>query len=216
MKRALATSLLCGAVLVPALQGCISVLAVGATQATLAAVDRRALGVQSEDESIEWKAALQIGPLGGRESHINFTSYNGKVLITGEVASEQTKAEVERLVAALPEVRGVYNELVVAPISSFGTRSNDSYLTTKVKARFVEAGQFNPVYVKVVTENGVVYLLGLVTQREADAAIQLARTTSDVKKVVTLLEIITDARAKELDAKLEPQPAKPDSVTSGG
>jgi osmotically-inducible protein OsmY len=103
---------------------------------------------------------------------------------------------------------------VVAPISSLRTRSNDSYITTKVKARFVDSGKFNAVHVKVVTENGVVYLLGLVTQREADAAIQVARTTTDVKKVVTLLEIITDARGQSWTPSRIP-PAKPDSVTGG-
>ncbi|WP_366522158.1 BON domain-containing protein [Candidatus Accumulibacter sp. ACC003] len=88
----------------------------------------------------------------GKESHTNFTSYNRKVLVTGEVASEATKAEVERLVAAIPQVRGVYNELAVAPATSLSTRSNDSYITTKVKARFVDSGKFNAVHVKVVTE----------------------------------------------------------------
>ena len=216
MKKNLATSLLCGALLLPALQGCVPLVAAGATQATLSAVDRRSLGTQTEDESIEWKASLQIGELGGKQSHLNFTSYDQKVLITGEAPSEELKAEVERRVTAIPEVKGVYNELAVAPPTSLGARSNDSYITTKVKARFVESGKFNAVYVKVVTENGVVYLLGLVTQQEADAAIQVARTTGDVKKVVTLLQIITDAQAKELDVKVQPsQPATPDSISGG-
>ncbi|MCP5230022.1 BON domain-containing protein [Accumulibacter sp.] len=216
MKKTLATSLLCGALLLPALQGCVPLVAAGATQATLSAVDRRSLGTQTEDESIEWKASLQIGELGGKQSHLNFTSYDQKVLITGEAPSEELKAEVERRVTAIPEVKGVYNELAVAPPTSLGARSNDSYITTKVKARFVESGKFNAVYVKVVTENGVVYLLGLVTQQEADAAIQVARTTGDVKKVVTLLQIITDAEAKALDVKVEPgKPANPDSISGG-
>ncbi|MBE2259551.1 MAG: BON domain-containing protein, partial [Rhodobacteraceae bacterium] len=216
MNKVLATSLLAGAALLPMLQACVPLVAAGATQATLSAVDRRSLGTQTEDETIEWKAAVQISEIGGKESHTNFTSYNRKVLISGEVPSENIKTEVERRVAALPQVRGVYNELAVAPPTSFGTRSNDSYITTKVKARFVDAGKFNAVYVKVVTEDGVVYLLGLVTQREADAAIQIARTTSDVKKVVTLFEIIPEARAKELDVQVEPsKPANPDSIDGG-
>ncbi|WP_291995250.1 BON domain-containing protein [Candidatus Accumulibacter sp. ACC003] len=216
MNKALATTLLLGATLIPMLQGCITLVAAGATQVTLSAVDRRSLGTQTEDETIEWKASGEVSEKAGKESHTNFTSYNRKVLVTGEVASEATKAEVERLVAAIPQVRGVYNELAVAPATSLSTRSNDSYITTKVKARFVDSGKFNAVHVKVVTENGVVYLLGLVTQREADAAIQVARTTSDVKKVVTLLEIIPAAKAEELDVHIEPRPpANPDSSDGG-
>lgn len=216
MKKALATGMLLAAALVPALQGCVPLVAAGATAGTLAAVDRRSLSTQTADETIEWKAALQISEMGGRQSHIDFTSYNRKLLITGQAPSAELKAEVERLAARVPEVEGVHNELSVAPPTSLSERSGDSYITTKVKARFVDANKFNAIYVKVVTEAGVVYLLGLVTQREADAAIQVARTTSDVKKVVTLLEIISDARARELEAKIEQRPpASPGRPSSG-
>jgi osmotically-inducible protein OsmY len=153
----------------------------------------------------------------GETSHTNFTSYNRKVLITGEVASETTKAEIERIVSGVPQVQGVYNELAIGPVTSFSTRSNDSYITTRVKSRFVDSGKFNAIHVKVVTEAGIVYLLGLVTQREADSAIQVARTTSDVKKVVTLLEVVPDAKARELDVHLpttSKQPPKP--AAAGG
>ena len=216
MKKALTTSLLLGATLLPMLQGCIPLVAVGATAGTLAAVDRRSLSTQTADETIEWKAALQISELGGRQSHLNFTSYDRKVLITGEVPSEDLKAEVGRLVAAIAEVQGVYNELAVAPPTSLGERSTDSYITTKVKTRLVDSGKLNAAFVKVVSEAGVVYLLGLVTQPEADAAIQVARSTGDVKKVVTLLEIISDAKAKELDVQVESSPpANPASISGG-
>ena len=215
MKKTLAASLLLGATLVPTLQGCIPLVAAGATQATLSTVDRRSLGTQTEDETIEWKAAGNVSEKAGAQSHTNFTSYNRKVLITGEVPSEANKAAIERLVIAIPQVKGVYNELSVAPATSLTVRSNDSYITTKVKARLVDSGRVSAAHVKVGTENGVVYLLGLLTQREAEAAIQVARTTTDVKKVVTLFEIITDAEAKALQVKLESQPAKPDSVTGG-
>jgi Predicted periplasmic or secreted lipoprotein len=216
MKKTLATSLLLAVTLVPTLQGCIPLVAAGATQATLSAVDRRSLGTQTDDETIEWKAAGNVSTKAGEQSHTNFTSYNRKVLITGEVPSEAIKAEVARLVAAIPQVKGVYDELAIAPASSLSTRSQDSYITTKVKARLVDSGRVSAAHVKVVTEAGVVYLLGLVTQREADAAIQVARTTTDVKKVVNLFEIISDTEAKALEVKIEPQPAKQDSVTSGG
>lgn len=216
MKKALATSLLVGATLVPMLQGCVPLVAAGATQATLSTIDRRSLGTQTDDETIEWKAASAAREKTGEHAHTNFTSYNRKVLATGEVPSEEIKAEVERVVAGIPQVQGVYNELAIAAPTSFSVRSNDSYITTKVKARFVDSGKFNAVHVKVVTEAGVVYLLGLVTQREADAAIQVARTTSDVKKVVNLMEIISAAQVKELQPHVEPgQPADPDDVGGG-
>ena len=116
----------------------------------------------------------------------------------------------------MPQVQGVYNELAVGPVSSFSARSNDSYVTTRIKSRFVDAGKFNAVHVKVVTEAGVVYLLGLVSQREADAAIQVARTTSGVKKVVTLMEIIPDAKVKELDISMPAPKPQASPPASGG
>jgi osmotically-inducible protein OsmY len=127
------------------------------------------------------------------------------------------KGTIERIVAGIPQVEGVYNELVVGPVTSYSTRSNDSYITTRVKGRFVDSGNFNAVHVKVVTEAGVVYLLGLVTQREADSAIQVARTTSDVKKVVNLLEIIPDAKARELEMTMpKASPQEPKPAANGG
>ena len=216
MKKSLFTILLLG-VLLPMLQGCLAMLAAGAGGGALAALDRRSLGTQTDDESIEWKASARVHEKIGDQAHTSFTSYNRKVLISGEVPSEQMKAEVEQIVAGVPQVQGVYNELAVGPISSFSARSNDSYVTTRVKSRFVDAGSLNAVHVKVVTEAGVVYLLGLVSQREADTAIQVARTTGDVKKVVTLMEILPDAKVKELELSM-PATAKPpaSSPAAGG
>ena len=216
MKKFLATSLLLGAVLLPMLQGCLPMLAAGAGGGALAAFDRRSLGTQTDDESIEWKASARVSETAGDHSHANFTSFNRKVLISGEVPSEQMKAEVEHIVTGVPQVQGVYNELAVGPVSSFSARSNDSYVTTRVKSRFIDAGKFNAVHVKVVTEAGVVYLLGLVSQREADAAIQVARTTSGVKKVVTLMEIIPDAKVKELDISMPAPKPQASPPASGG
>jgi len=217
MKKSLVTSLLLGALLLPMLQGCLAMLAAGAGGGALAALDRRSLGTQTDDESIEWKASARVHEKIGDQAHTSFTSYNRKVLISGEVPSEQMKAEVGQIVAGVPQVQGVYNELVVGPISSFSARSNDSYVTTRVKSRFVDTGNLNAVHVKVVTEAGVVYLLGLVSQREADTAIQVARTTGDVKKVVTLMEILPDAKVKELELSM-PAAAKPpaSSPAAGG
>ena len=202
MKKKLIAALLLGATVLPALQGCFPVVAAGFTGGVLATMDRRSVGTQTEDESIEWKASARVAEqLGSKadKAHINFTSYNRKVLLTGEVASNEDKAEVERTVSSVANVQGVYNELVVGASSSFSDRSNDSFVTSKVKSRSVDSGKFNPVHVKVVTEAGTAFLLGMVTQPEADAAINVARTTAGVKRVVNLLDIITPAKARELD-----------------
>ncbi len=217
MRKALAVSLLLGATALPMLQGCLPVVAASAVSGgALATLDRRSLGTQTDDETVEWKASSRVGEKFSDNVHLNFTSYNRRVLVTGEVPSEEVKGEIERIVAGIPQVQGVYNELAVAPVTSFSTRSNDSYITTRVKSRFVDSGKFSAVHVKVVTEAGVVYLLGLVTQREADSAIQVARTTSDVKKVVNLLEIISDAKARELDVRMPEQRPPAPPATGGG
>ena len=199
MKKRLIAALLLGAITLPALQGCFPVVVAGVGTGVAATLDRRTLGTQTEDESIEWKAGSRVGDKLKDRGHFNFTSYNRKVLISGEVVSEEVKSEVERIVASIPNVQGVHNELVVGPSSSLSNRSNDAFITSKVKSRSIDAGKFNPLHIKVVTEAGTVFLLGMVTQAEADAAINVARTTAGVRKVVPLMEIIAPAKARELD-----------------
>lgn len=200
MKRKLIAALLVAATTLPMLQGCFPLVASGATAGVLAAVDRRSVGTQTDDETIEWKASARIRENLGDRAHVNITSYNHKPLLTGETFTEEAKAEVERIVKGIPGVESTYNELVVAPTSSFSARSNDAFITSKIKSRSLDNGKFNPVHVKVVTEAGVAFLLGMVTQAEADAAIEVARTTAGVRKVVNLMEIITLSKAKEIDA----------------
>lgn len=216
MKKRLITSLLLGATLLPMLQGCFPVVAAGVTTGVLAAMDRRSVGAQAEDETIEWKASTRVSEKFGEKVHINYTSYNRKVLLTGEVPSPEIKAEIERIVLAVPNVLSAYNELAVAGITSFSARSNDTYITSKVKGRFIDTNRFNPVHVKVVTEAGAVYLLGLVTQGEADVAVEVARTTSGVVKVINVMEIITDAKAKELDLPPPDKSKQPDPAAPRG
>ncbi len=199
MKKNLIAALLFGAIALPALQGCFPMVAAGVTTGVIATMDRRSLGTQTEDDTIDLKAGSRLGEKFGKDAHLNVSSYNRKVLITGEVASAEAKASAEAIVLGVPNVQGVYNELAMAPPSSYSDRGNDSYITSKIKGRFVDNGKFNAVHVKVVTEAGIAYLLGMVTQPEADAAIGVARTTSGVKKVVNLLEVITPAKARELD-----------------
>lgn len=199
MKKNLIAALLLGATLLPTLQGCFPLVATGATVGVLAAVDRRSVGTQTEDESIEWKTSARIRERLGDRAHVNITSYNRKVLLTGETFSEDAKAEVDRITKEVPNVRGTYNELIVAPTSSFSSRSNDAFITSKIKSRSVDNGKFNPIHVKVITEAGTAFLLGMVTQAEADAALTVASTTAGVKKVVNLMEIISISRAREID-----------------
>ncbi len=199
MKKRLVAALLLGATLLPSLQGCFPVVAAGVGTGVAATLDRRTLGTQTEDESIEWKAGSRVGDKLKDRGHFNFTSYNRKVLLSGEAISDEVKSEAERIVASIPNVQGVYNELIVGGSSSLTSRSNDAFITSKVKSRSIDAGKFNPLHVKVVTEAGTVFLLGMVTQAEADAAINVARTTAGVRKVVPLMEIITPAKARELD-----------------
>jgi len=181
-------------VAIPVLQGCAP-LAVGAAAggAIFMADDRRTAGIYIEDENIEWKALYNIRSA-APNAHINTTSYNRKVLLTGEAQTDAEKKKVEEAVAAVPSVREVTNEIQVAGNSSLASRGSDSLVTSNVKARMVNNGKFSPNHVKVVTESGVVYLMGLVTQAEGDAAAEIARTTSGVNRVVKVFEYIGSAK----------------------
>ncbi|MBV5276901.1 BON domain-containing protein, partial [bacterium] len=171
MKKRLVTGLLIGGTLLPLLQGCIPVVAAGVASGAMVSLDRRSLGTQTEDETLEWKASARISEKFGEKVHVNFTSFNRKMLLTGEVPSDEIKAEVERQISGIANVQAVYNELATGTPTSFSARSNDAYITSKVKGRFIDVGKFNPIRVKVVTEAGTVYLMGLLTQRESESAI---------------------------------------------
>ena len=187
--RALALPALLGLAL--QLQGCVEMAVVGAGAAVLAADDRRSVGAQTEDKEIDLRGESRINDRFGDKAHINVTSYNRNVLLTGEAPDAATKTEIEKIVREVTNVRGVVNEIQVAGVSSFSARGNDAYLTSKVKARFVDqSASFSINHVKVVTENSVVYLLGLVTRKEADAAVEIARTTGGVQKVVRVFEYV--------------------------
>ena len=192
--RALALLAVLG--LAPQLQGCVEMAVVGAGAAALAADDRRSIGAQAADKEIDVRAESRISSRFGDKVHINVTSYNRNVLLTGEAPDATTKEQVERVVREIPNVRGVVNEIQIAGVSTYSARGNDSYLTSKVKARFIDSSSgFSVNHVKVVTEGSVVYLLGLVTRKEAEAAVEIARTTGGVQKVVRVFEYI-EAPAK--------------------
>ena len=178
------------------LQGCVEMAVVGAGATALALDDRRSIGAQTEDKEIDLRGESRIHERFGDRVHINVTAFNRNVLLTGEAPDAETRAQIEKIVREVPNVRGVVNEIQLAGVSSYSARGNDSYLTSKVKARFIDiSGKFSVNHVKVVTESGAVYLLGLVTRKEADAAVEVARTTGGVQKVVRVFEYI-EAPAK--------------------
>jgi osmotically-inducible protein OsmY len=179
------------ALMLSLLSGCAALFVGGVATGVGLINDRRPAGVYLEDEGIETRGTLAAKSTFGNRIHLNLTSYNKHLLISGEVPDEATKAGVENtLRLALPAVTVMYNELQIGELASFGSVSNDTGITAKVKGRFIDAAKFNALQVKVVTENGVVYLLGLVTQKEAIDAVEIARTTYGVRKVVRLFEYV--------------------------
>lgn len=195
-KLALAAALISA---LPLLQGCVpAVVGAGAAAGVMTAHDRRTTGTQADDEGLEWKAAQQIPENYKNDAHVNFTAFNRRLLITGEVPSEEARNVIGERVGKLEGVKEVFNETVVGAASSLSSRTNDSYVTSKVKARLVDEKTISANHVKVVTEAGVVYLMGIVTEREGKVAVAVTRTTAGVRKVVNLTEVISDAEAKRL------------------
>lgn len=191
MQRLILATLLGLSATLP-LTGCVPVIVGGAATGVIMAEDRRSSNAFMGDQEIEFKAAhrLREATTAADNAHVNFTSYNQRLLITGETPSAELKAKVGEIGKGVPSVKEIFNELTIAPPSSAGTRANDSYLTTKVKARFLEDKRFSANHVKVVTENGVVYLMGLVRRDEGDAAAEVAARTTGVTRVVKVFEYI--------------------------
>lgn len=172
-----------------ALEGCVpAAIGVAAGVGVYSAYDRRTTGAQVDDEGIELRISNRISERYGDKVHVNVTSYNRVVMLTGEVPNEAIRDELEKSFVGLAGVRGVTNEVQIGPNTAYSARANDSAITGKVKARFVDANRFNAVHVKVVTENSNVYLLGIVTEKEGNDAAELARTTSGVRKVIKVFE----------------------------
>lgn len=178
----------------PILIGCVPLvgLGVGAGVGTGAAMaeDRRTSGTFIEDEAIELKSARRINEQLGDRAHINVTSFNRNVLLTGEVPNQASKALAERLVMSIENVQNIANELSIGSISSLASRSNDALLTTKVKGRLLTSDAVQINHIKVVTENSVVYLLGVVKRQEANSAASVASATTGVLKVIKVFEYL--------------------------
>ena len=177
----------------PWMSGCSPLVVSGAmVGGTLVALDRRTSGAQVEDEAIEFKGTLRVREIAGSGAHVNLTSYNRMVLITGEVPSADDVKKVEQAVSRLDNVRSVVNELAVAPASSLTTRSTDTVTTGRVKAAFIDTKDLQSNAIKVVTERGIVYLMGRVTARESKLAAEVVRGVPGVQKVVRVFESITE------------------------
>jgi len=197
-KRLFCACLLCGtATLV--LQACVQTAIVGGSVAgTMAAMDRRTFGTQTDDRTIGFKGESVADSIVGNQGHVNVTSYNRLVLITGEVPSEGMKTRVESEVKQIPNVRNIVNELEIAPPSSMSSRSKDSLITAKVTASFLNTEGLYANSLKTITERGIVYLMGRVTEREGNLAAEAARAVQGVQRVVKIFEHISEEEFQQL------------------
>ena len=191
-----------------ALSACAPIIMGGAVMGSLMATDRRTTGTQIEDEGIELHASARIRENLGDRVHVSVTSYNRQVLLTGEVPNAQDKQLVEQVVSRVENVRAIVNELAVLGHSTLTQRSSDALVTGKVKAALIDAKDLYANAFKVVTERGPTYLMGRVTQREANRATDIARATGGVQKVVRVLEIISEEELQNLLPKPAPVETK--------
>jgi osmotically-inducible protein OsmY len=197
LTNTLAKAILCAA-LASSLSGCVAVMAGSAVMGAVATADRRTLGAQTEDKGIAVKGDVRVAKVVGDAGHVSVTSYNRRVLLTGEVRDEAMKASVEREVKAIDNVVSVDNELEIAGPSSYTSRSNDALITTKIKASLVDKKTVSAASFKVVTERGNVYLMGIVTPREGNIASEVAQGVSGVQRVVKIFEYISEEDLKAM------------------
>ena len=197
----LARPTLAAVLLATTLSGCAPLLIGGAAVGTLVAVDRRTTGSQLEDETIELRAKSRLGEILGSRAHINITSYNRQVLLTGEVPDAATKQLAEQTVAKVENVRSVVNELGVMSASTLTQRGTDAYITGKIRASLIDAKDLTATAFKVVTERGAVFLMGRVTQRESERATTVVRQISGVNRVVRVFEIISEEELARIAPK---------------
>lgn len=189
MNRRLAAAvlILCASVLTT---GCFPLVIGGTAGGAALIADRRQPDIVATDQRIEWTMGQEIEKRLPGQVHINVTSYNRQVLLTGEVTTPEGKAVIDDIASRVHDVRKVYNEVQIGLPTSMDSRSRDTYITSQVKTRMLNQQKFNPLHVKVVTEARVVYLMGLVTTEEAEEATEIARATSGVQKVVRLFEYV--------------------------
>ena len=198
------------ATLVATLSACVPLVVGGAAMSAMIAVDRRTSGAQLEDEGIELRSASRLRDAFGDRAHINITSYNRQVLLTGEVPNDAARQQAEQVISRVENVRSIVNELAPAGNTTLVQRSSDVLVTGKVKASLVDAKDLYAGAFKVVTERGIVYLMGRVTQPEADRATAIARQVGGVQRVVRIFDIIGDDELRRIQIQLAPTaPAVP-------
>lgn len=203
-----AAAALAVAALGAALSACAPLVVGGAAVTALVAVDRRTSGAQLDDQAIELRASNRIkDDIGDARARYSISSYNRRVLLTGEAASEAVKTQITQIVSGVDNVREVINELGVTSSPSFKERATDTLITGRVKASLVDAKDLSASAFKVTTERGTVYLMGRVTQREADRATDIARNTQNVARVVRVFEIISEQELANIAAQKQPAPA---------
>ena len=208
MKSSLVVKAVSGLLLVCALGACAPLMIAGVAGTAMVASDRRTSGAQLEDEAIELRAQARIRDNLGERVHVNVTSFNRQVLLTGEVTAEKDRLAVLQLVERIENVKAVVNELSVTPLSTLSERSNDLLIVAKVKASYVDSRDLFANAFKVVAERGTVYLMGRVTLREANSATQVTRKVGGVNKVVRLFEIISEDELRNLLPPPTPTPAE--------
>ena len=192
------------AMLAGSLSACVPLVLGGAAMSAMVAVDRRTSGAQLEDEGIELRGASRLRDAFGDRVHINITSYNRQVLLTGEVANPATREQAEQLISRVENVRSIVNELAVLSATSLVQRSSDVLITGKVRASLVDAKDLYVGAFKVVTERGVVYLMGRVTSQEADRATAIARQIPDVRRVVRIFDVLGDDELRRIQTQSAP------------
>jgi osmotically-inducible protein OsmY len=194
------------AIAVLGLQGCeLAILGAAGSAAYSIAEDRRPSGTQFDDETIQPRAQSRASDRFGDKVHLTVTSFNRMVLLTGEAPDEAAREEIGKIVLGVPGVRAITNEVQISPPSTRASRISDEFITFKLKGRYINSRKVNPVHAKIVTEAGVVYLMGLVTEEEAEEAVEIARTTDGVRKVVKIFE-----QCRPTDEACRPrEPAKP-------
>jgi osmotically-inducible protein OsmY len=180
------------------LSACAPLMVAGMAGSALVATDRRTSGTQLEDETIEFRGSSRVRDMFGEKVHVNVTSFNRQVLLTGEVPTERDRQTIVGMVEKLENVKSVVNELAVMPVTSVSSRSGDLVVTGKIKASLVDSRDLFANAFKVVTERNTVYVMGRVTQREADSATNVIRNVSGVNKVVRLFEIISEEELRNL------------------
>ncbi len=191
------------------LNACAPIMVAGFAGTAMVASDRRTSGAQLEDETIELRGSARVRDTLGEKAHVNVTSYNRQVLLTGEVPTERDKQLVASLVEKVENVKSVVNELAVMAPTSLSSRSNDLVVTGKIKASLVDSRDLFANSFKIVTERNTVYAMGRVTQREANSATNVIRNVGGVNKVVRLFEIISE---EELSNMLPQPPANKPAV----